>query len=323
MRRGMGRGLSQLLGTNTPSPKEPEPKPAKPTQTKKPKAAAKKSAAKPEKVAPVAAAPAKQVNETEIPISSIVANTRQPRSQFDDETIAELADSIREFGVIQPLIVRVVGEGRYELIAGERRLRAAQMARLKAVPVVVRQADAQVSLEIALIENVQREDISAIESAIAYRQLADEFGLSQERIAQRIGKSRAAIANTIRLLRLPQEMQDAVLHGAISEGHARALLMVESPLRQEALFERILRDGLSVRETERLARSGDARPAGPASAGGRSSRDPNWMPVEQGLREYFGTPVRLQGDEKGGKITIDFYNDDDLQRILDLLGIGS
>lgn len=324
MRRGLGRGLSQLLGDGTPETKR-KPTPAKPAPTKpKPKVAA-KIEADPKRVAATVAPVAAQEGAAilELPITSISANTRQPRSQFDDETLTELADSIREFGIIQPLVVRPVGDGKYELIAGERRLRAAQIARRKTVPVIVRQADAQSSLELALIENVQREDISAIECAHAYRRLAEEFGMSQEKIAQRIGKSRVTVANTLRLLRLPEEMQDAVLAGSISEGHARALLMVESPLRQEALFERVLRDGLSVRETERLARTGDARPAGPIGDGtsGKRGRDPNWIPLEQGLQEFFGTPVKLQAGDQGGKITIDFYGDDDLQRILDLLGI--
>ena len=315
----MGRGLSKLLSDQQPEPKATaKPKPAKAASKPAPKPAKPKVA---EKLPPTESSP-DPVSPTSLPITSITRNSRQPRAQFDEETLAELADSIREFGVIQPLVVRPIGDDRYELIAGERRLKAAQLAKLKSVPVVIRVADSQTSLEIALIENVQREDITAIECAHAYRKLADEFGMSQEKIAQRIGKSRAAVTNTLRLLRLPEEMQDAILAGAISEGHARALLMVESPMRQEALFERILRDGLSVRETERLARSGDARPAGPSLDGtAKRTRDPNWVPLEQGLQDYFGSPVKLQGSDQGGKITIDFYGDDDLQRILDLLGI--
>jgi ParB family chromosome partitioning protein len=260
-----------------------------------------------------------------VALSAISANTRQPRLNFDEEALAELAQSIREFGVLQPLIIRPVGEGKYELIAGERRLRACHMVGLEEVPVVVRSASAQASLEIALIENVQREDISAIECALAYKKLADEFNMTQEQVAGRVGKSRVAVANALRLLKLPQEVQSAVLEGEISEGHARALLSLESPLRQVAALERIRREGLSVREVERLSK-GQAEPA-KAGKSGRKERplpkaDANWVSLEQGLSEYFGSPVRLQPEEVGGKMTISFYSDDDLQRILDILGIN-
>jgi ParB family chromosome partitioning protein len=258
-----------------------------------------------------------------IPIGTIRANSRQPRSQFDQEKLQELAASIREFGIIQPLIVRPLADGEYELIAGERRLRAAKLAGLKEVPAVIRAASAQNSLEIALIENVQREDISPMECAIAYQKLAQEFDLNQEQIAKRVGKSRVTIANTLRLLKLPERIQQAIQDDEITEGHARALLMVESPVRQAALFERIIRDGLSVREVERLARASDqARPASFKSPKLPAHKDPNWLSLEQGLSEYFATPVELETDNVGGKLTINFYSDDDLQRILDILGIS-
>lgn len=282
MRRALGKGLSQLLSD------APESEP------------------------------------THVEVGRIRANTRQPRTQFDEEALQELAASIKEFGVLQPLIVRPAAEGNFELIAGERRLRASKLAGLKTVPVVVRAASAQASLEIALIENVQREDITAMECAVAYQRLAEEFDMTHEQIAQRVGKSRVAVANTMRLLKLPQPMQQAVYEGALSEGHARALLMVDSPVRQMQLFNRVVDEGMSVRETERLARSGDPRPAGstrqkPKPA--RQSQDPNWNHLERGLSEYFGSPTRLEPAEIGGKLTIDFYSDEDLQRILDILGI--
>lgn len=260
-----------------------------------------------------------------VAIDRIKANTRQPRTQFDEEALQELSNSIKEFGVLQPLIVRASSDGNYELIAGERRLRASKLAGLDEVPVVIRAASAQASLEIALIENVQREDITAMECAVAYQRLAQEFDLSQEQIAQRVGKSRAAIANTMRLLKLPQPIQQAIYDGHVSEGHARALLMVDSPVRQAQLFEKIVTEGLSVRETERQARSGgEPRPAG-STAKKKPQQpkdfDPNWEALERGLSEYFGSPTHLERSEVGGKVSIDFYSDDDLQRILDILGI--
>lgn len=284
MRRALGKGLSQLLGD------------------------------------------APDVPTTSVPVDDIRANVRQPRTQFDQDALEELASSIREFGVLQPLIVRPTADNKFELIAGERRLRASKLAGLKEVPVVVRAASAQTSLEIALIENVQREDITAMETAVAYQRLSDEFDMSQEKIAQRVGKSRAAVANTMRLLKLPQAMQQAVYESALSEGHARALLMVDSPVRQMALFEKILSEGLSVREAERLARAGsEARPPSAGSVkkekAGRPN-DPHWEPLQRGLSEYFGTVVRLEKSEVGGKMVLDFYSDDDLQRILDILGIS-
>lgn len=283
MRRALGKGLSQLLGEQA------------------------------------------EESTNEIPISAIRANSRQPRTQFDQEKLEELAVSIREFGVLQPLIVRPLSDDQFELIAGERRLRASKIAGLKSVPVVIRAASSQASLEIAIIENVQREDITAMECAVAYKRLIEEFDLTQEAVAQRVGKSRAAIANTLRLLKLPERIQRGILGEEITEGHARALLMVESPIRQAALFERIIKDGLSVREVERLARASDnPRPAGPKSekSAPLNHSDPNWNSLEQGLSEYFGTPVQLQADKIGGKMSIAFYSDDDLQRILDILGIS-
>lgn len=265
-------------------------------------------------------AESEQADPTSIPIADISTNSHQPRTKFNDESLEELADSIRQHGVISPLIVRPSAEG-YELIAGERRLRASQLAGLKEVPVIVRTVSAQESLEIALIENIQREDITAIECAFAYKSLADEFGLSQEQIASRVGKSRAAITNTLRLLKLPAVIQDALREGLLTEGHARALLSVESAIKQEALFERILAEGLSVRETERLSKFADIQRAG-SQPGKPKDKDPNTLQLERGLSEYFGSEVTLKQEKQGGKIAIDYYSDEDLQRILDILGIS-
>lgn len=255
-------------------------------------------------------------------LSDIVPNQRQPRTHFDEEALDELAESIKEHGILQPIVVRPIAEGKYELIAGERRWRASQRAGLKEVPALVRAASAQGSLELALIENLQREDIGAMESARAYRRLIDEFGLKQDDIAQRVGKSRPSIANTLRLIKLPLEIQEGLESGAISEGHARALLAFEGAASQLAMFHKIVHDGLSVRDVERAAKPAP-EPATPVAPKGKkpAQSDPNWLALEEGLAVYFGSPVRLEQGQVGGKLVVDFYSDDDLQRILDVLGI--
>ena len=285
MRRALGRGLSQLLGEEE-----------------------------------VTAHP------TRIDVNAIHANARQPRISFDEAGLKELAASILEVGVLLPLIVRPLSEGKYELIAGERRLRAAKIAGLIDVPVIVRAASAQESLELALVENVQREDISAIERANAFKQLADEFGLSHEEIGRKVSKSRAAVSNTLRLLQLPREMQNAIGAGVITEGHARAILMIDAPSRRQSLFERVVRDGLSVRETERLARGpGDANGVGSPGSSPQAvlqpTVDPNWQALERALSERLGSPVTLVKRGSGGQLKVDFYDDEELQRILDVLRI--
>lgn len=260
-----------------------------------------------------------------LPIDWIRPNSMQPRRYFDEDALSELAQSIAEVGVLLPLIVRPVSEDRYELIAGERRLRAAKIAGLKDVPVIVRSVSAQGSLEMALIENVQREDISPVECAHAFRQLADKFGLSQEHIAQKVGKSRAAVANTMRLLQLPEEMQRAISDGYMTEGHARAILMAGGPVQQQALFKKILKEGISVREAERAARSNQEQGSsnGQAESSKETPRttDPNLTALEQKLSERLGTPVTLHSKEQGGKMVVEYYSDDDLQRVLDVIGV--
>ncbi|MDI9638916.1 ParB/RepB/Spo0J family partition protein [Kamptonema cortianum] len=282
MRRALGKGLSQLLGETSEN----------------------------------------QV--TSVPVADISANHRQPRVRFDDDALQDLAASIRQHGVLQPLVVRPAKEGKYELIAGERRLRASQLAGLQEVPVVVRAASAQTSLELALIENIQREDISAMECAVAYQALVSEFNMSQEEIGKQVGKSRAAIANTLRLLKLPEEIQEAILEGSLSEGHARALLMVESPVKQMTLFRRVQETGMSVREVERLAKSSDSSPKSGLSTSKKKKQtriNAIDSALEQALSEHFGSPVRITRSGKGGEVSIQFYADDDLQRILDILEV--
>lgn len=257
---------------------------------------------------------------TEIDIADIVPNPRQPRTQFDETALAELADSIRQFGVIQPLLVKPIGEDRYELIAGERRLRASKLAGLSRVPVVVRSAGDQSSLEIALIENIQREDINAIECARAYQRLVVEFSLTQEQVAEKVGKSRAAVANHLRLLRLPKKISEAVEQGTISEGHGRALLGLDSEAKMLAVFELILAKGLTVRDVEQIAKQTpkDKTPEKRTD----KPLDPNLAEIQNALTMHFGSPVKIAKGTVGGRLVIDYYSDDDLTRILDVLGLG-
>lgn len=248
---------------------------------------------------------------SEVPTDSIAPNPRQPRTSFEDAALRELAASVREYGVLNPLTVRPLSEGRYELIAGERRLRAAKLAGLPNVPVVIRAAGDQSSLELAMIENVQREDINAMEAARAYRRLMDEFGLNQEQVADKVGKARPTIANSLRLLKLPPKVQEGLYEGRISEGHARALLAFPHPDQQLAMFGAIVEKGLSVREVERAA-----QPVQPKRRPRKGSKSPDLAALERSLSERLGAPVEIAN----GKLSIAFYGDDDLQRIVEALG---
>lgn len=261
------------------------------------------------------------IQPNELELKQIRANASQPRKHFDDDALEELAESIRAVGILQPIVVRPVSEDKYEIIAGERRFRAAKIAGLSAVPVIVRSAPDDTVLQMALIENVQREDISPVECAWAYRQLSDEFGLTQEQIAQRVGKSRAAVTNSLRLLRLPDEVLEALGSGLITEGHAKALLMCDSDRRLKELFFRIIDQGLTVREAEKAARTAPKEAVTVKPTPVKRMVDPNWVALEQSMSQRFGTPVHLEKSAKGGKLAIEFYSDDDLQRILDVLGI--
>ncbi|MBC8064856.1 MAG: ParB/RepB/Spo0J family partition protein [Chlorobia bacterium] len=260
-------------------------------------------------------------NATSVSIESISPNSRQPRLRFDNEALQELTQSIKEFGIIQPLLVRPTTKGKYELIAGERRLRAAKLAGLRLVPVVVRQATNEHSLELALIENIQREDINAMECARAYRQLIDEFSLTQEQVAAKVGKSRVAITNTLRLMKLPKRIQEAVGSGQISEAHARALLGFENDIHMIAVFDQVLEKGLTVKDVEQRAKS-VTRPTkkAPKPISSQANIDPNTATLEEALSTYFGASTKIRKGEIGGELSIQFYSDDDLERILDILG---
>lgn len=259
----------------------------------------------------------------ELSVDKISFNPYQPRESVDAEKLQELVESIRMHGVVQPIVVRPVGGGRYELVAGERRLRAAIAAGLTTIPAVVRQLTNQQSLQIALIENLQREDINPIEAAAAYRRLTEEFGLTQEEVAASLGKSRSAVANTLRLLNLPTEVQDYVRSGQLSEGHARAILSVQDAEMQRELAQRAVREGLSVRQTERMVREWERRLTGVSGIVSRETSsaepDPNVAEIESRLREIFRTKVTLVINKDRGRIEIEFYSSDDLERILSLL----
>ncbi len=255
---------------------------------------------------------------TEAGVGAIFPNPRQPRTHFNEEALAELSESIKTHGILQPLLVKPLADGTYELIAGERRLRAAKLAGLKTVPILIRSAGDQGSLELAIIENVQREDINSLEAAVAYRRLTDEFGLTQEVVAQKVGKSRASVANTIRLLRLPKRVLDGLQTGKITEGHARALLTSDSEAVQLALYDLILERGLSVREVEQKTRRNPTEPK--VAKPTKKEADPNEIALTDALSTFFGTPIKIERKQVGGELVVQFYSDDDLERILDLFG---
>ena len=252
----------------------------------------------------------------------------QPRRRFSPESLSELAESIRQRGVLQPLLVRAQPDGTFELIAGERRWRAAMQAGLAEVPVRVVEVDDRGAMELALIENLQREDLNPIEEAEGYRQLMDRYGLTQDEIAQRVGRARATVANALRLLTLPEPVRELIREGAISAGHAKALLAAPTPEAQTALARRVAREGLSVRETERLA----TRSSNP-----RKNRRPalseipeaHLQDITERLQRRLGTAVRIlppqvraNGRRIRGEVSIEFYTADDLDRIMVLLGLS-
>jgi ParB family chromosome partitioning protein len=285
-RPALGRGLSALI------PSAPPPQPAAPATPDRPRT-------------------------QELDIDLLVPNPRQPRVHMDDTRLEELTQSIRANGVIQPIVVRRV-EDHYEIVAGERRWRASQRAGLLKVPVAVREVPDDKLLEVALIENIQRENLSPIEEAQAYRRLTDELQMSQEAIATQVGKDRATVANYMRLLRLPAEVRAALDEGALSMGHARALLSLPDENTQRRLGRDVIARGLSVRDTEALVRREvDAKsPAAPAEP---QKVDPNTRAAEDQLKLALGTRVRIVRRGKRGRIEIDFTNEDELQRLYEAL----
>lgn len=251
-------------------------------------------------------------------IDQIRANRFQPRSTFGAQELEELKASIKRQGVLQPVIVRPIAHGTYELIAGERRWRAAQAAGLKDIPAIVKTLTDHETVEHSLIENVQRQDLNALEEATAYRRLLEEFGHTQEEIAERVGKDRVTIANALRLLKLPAEAQQALRDGTITAGHAKALLAVEGSARQLELLERTTRGKLSVRELEALA--GAAQPLRRRRV---RKQDPQLLALEEQVRCALGTKVSLVSRKKGGRLVIDYFSSEDLARILQVLGVSA
>ncbi len=266
----------------------------------------------------------------ELPIAAISPSPRQPRRSFDDDTLAELADSIRQHGVLQPILVSAspaaVGtEARYTLIAGERRWRAAQLAGLATIPAMVREMDERESLEVALVENLQREDLNPVEEARAYQELQEVFGLTQDKLAERVGKSRSAVANSLRLLRLPPAVLALLAEDRLSEGHARALLGLPDSADLASIAAQVASDGLSVRETEALVRAAQAATEGPAETPApvrsRPARDEVANEaLAEALRRRLGTKVELVRGRHGGRIVIHFYSDEELDSIFQIIG---
>ena len=296
----LGRGLGALLGGNAVA------KPPLPA------------------AAPSVPVPAEDSRESvrQVPLNSVVPCPFQPRKDFAPEALRELADSIKEQGIVQPLIVRE-SNGHLELIAGERRWRAAQLLGLPEVPVILRQADDRAVLELALIENLQRENLNPIEEAQGYSQLVEQFQLTQEEVAAKVGKSRAVVANALRLLRLPPELQGWLRDGRLSVGHAKVLLGLGSDKQQKLAASRVLRDGLNVRQTEALVAhlqqsAASGLPAAPLTP---KARDAHVASLENKLRERLGTKVHLKYSAGKGALEVTFFSDAELERILQLLGI--
>ena len=287
--RGLGRGLSALMADVSAEP------------------------------APTAEQSVRRA-DTQIPIEQLKPNPNQPRRTFDPEDLADLASSVREKGILQPLIVRPSTEGGYEIVAGERRWRAAQKAQLHEVPVLVRDLDDTEVLEIAIIENIQRADLNAMEEASGYRQLMDRFGHTQEKLAEALGKSRSHIANLLRLLTLPEDVQDLVKDGALSAGHARALITSENP---SALAKTVVRDGLSVRATEALAKkqqAGEGDPVSPRPAPKRAvEKDADTKALEGDLSAVLGMKVTID-HKPGGEAGVISIRYDTLDQLDDLCG---
>lgn len=302
----LGRGLGALLGDVSTSVKPPQPAAADET-TK------------------VEETPPKGERVDIVPLTRIRPCPLQPRKDFPEESLRELADSIRSQGIVQPLVVRMRGEY-YELIAGERRWRAAQLAGLSEVPVLVREADDTAALEMALIENLQRENLNPIEEAQGYQQLIDQFKLKQEDVAAKVGKNRATVANALRLLKLPAEVQAYLRNGQISVGHAKVILGLDQPEEQQLAAVQVIRDNLNVRQTEALVARWLARGRASKESEGASSkigeqRDVHVVSLENRLMEKLGTKVHLRYKRGRGSVEIRFFSDDELERILQIIGV--
>lgn len=305
-RGGLGRGLGALIPTG----------PAVPTESDEPVDAAPVDADQAEPS--LAGVPGAQF--TEIPVDAILPNPRQPRQAFDEEALGELVTSIREVGLLQPVVVRELGPGRYELVMGERRLRASRLAGLERIPAIVRDTQDDAMLRDALLENLHRQQLNPLEEAAAYDQLLKDFGATHEELADRIGRSRSQVTNTLRLLRLPPAVQRRVAAGVLTAGHARALLSLDDPNAQERLAARIVAEGMSVRAVEEAVHVGEPeqvkRVTGPRRA---TAQAPAVDELSVRLADFFETRVRVEIGRRKGKITVEFGSIDDLERIVGMM----
>ncbi len=255
----------------------------------------------------------------EIPLDAIAPNPRQPREHFDEEALAELVTSIREVGLLQPVVVREAGDGKYELIMGERRFRASREAGLTAIPAIVRETSDDALLRDALLENIHRQQLNPLEEAAAYQQLLDDFGTTHEELASRIGRSRSQVTNTIRLLNLPPTVQKRVAAGVLSAGHARALLSLDDVDAQERLATRIVAEGMSVRAVEEAVHLGETGEAPRERTAKAAPRSPAAADLSSRLSDYFDTRVRVELGRRKGKIVVEFGSIDDLERIVEIM----
>jgi ParB family chromosome partitioning protein len=257
-----------------------------------------------------------------ISIKDIETNPFQPRTQFEKEALQELSDSIKELGIIQPVTVRKLGYDKYQLISGERRFRASQVAGLTKIPAFIRIANDQEMLEMALVENIQRQELDAIEVAFSYQKLIEECGLTQEKMSERVGKKRSTVANYLRLLKLPAEIQLSIRTKDISMGHARALININDEKKQVTLSRRIIEEGLSVRQVEEIVKESKDAKNIDLKKGGKSDLSFTQQKIKDDLTGFFQTKVNLQSNSKGkGKLTIPFTSEKELERIVDLLGL--
>ncbi|SMO86060.1 ParB/RepB/Spo0J family partition protein [Gracilimonas mengyeensis] len=255
----------------------------------------------------------------DVPVDHIRANPHQPRKEFDEDKLDELGASIKKHGLIQPITVRYIGEKRFELISGERRLRAAKLAGIQEIPAYIRQADDEQSMAFALIENIQREQLNPLEVAMGYKRLLEEFDYTQAEVAERVGKNRTTVTNMLRLLNLPDFIQKAVKSNQISMGHARALITIEDEELQKKILDKVIAQGLSVRQIEQAVRESTQKKESKSKSKPSAGKDPNnpfYEDISARLRRTFSTKVNVQPKKKGGEIRIEYYSEDDLERIL-------
>jgi len=260
-------------------------------------------------------------NKILISINKIKSDEEQPRKLFDSEKIAELAESIKNHGIIQPLILRTYMDDKYIIVAGERRWRAAKMAGLKEIPAVIMELSDRDILEISLIENIQRQDLNPIEEALAYRKLLNDFKITQEELSKRIGKSRVAIANTMRLTNLDERVQQYIIESILTEGHGRVLLTISDKQKQYELAQQVIDEKLSVRELERLIKKVNDEEEKDNSNENINELNPYYKEIKNQLQNYFGTKVSISNKKNKGKIEIEYYSEEDLQRILDIMNM--